>query len=197
MEASSKPTQPVGDEAILALARPDENLLYHYMLLSLLGTIAAPIVFLPLYFKYHTLRYKLDREGVSASWGLLFRREVHLTYKRIQDIHVKRNVVERWLGIATIQVQTAAGSSSAELSFEGIREFDALREFLYRRMRGHEVATGVSGTAPAAATVAGAGSPSASGSPPAPVGADADVIALLRSIQAEIEATRRALESRS
>lgn len=170
------------DARILALQRPDPNLLWLYALTSLLALIAAPIVFVPLYFKYHTLRYKLDAEGVSASWGILFRREVHLTYKRVQDIHVKRNFVERWLGIGTVEVQTASGSTSSELSFEGVREFDALREFLYRRMRGHETARGVGDA------TANAGEPAHA--------SHAEVVALLRSIQTELEATRRALESK-
>jgi putative membrane protein len=186
METSTRPAASLEDERILALERPDKNLLVLYALTACLTTIAAPIVIIPLYFKYHTLRYKLDREGVSASWGILFRREVHLTYKRIQDIHLKRNFVERWLGIATIQVQTASGSSSSELSFEGIRDFEALREFLYRRMRGHEIAH-----AGDAAAVRGGDALAAVGA-----GADAEVVALLRSIQSEIEATRRALEAR-
>ncbi len=167
--------KPVDDARILALTRPDPNLLWLYALTSLLALVFAPIVFVPLYFKYHTLRYKLDAEGVSASWGILFRREVHLTYKRIQDIHVKRNFVERWLGIGTVEVQTASGSTSSELAFEGMRDFDLLREFLYRRMRGHEVARAT----PAAAATA-----------------DADVVAILRAIQADLEATRRAVESK-
>ena len=198
MEPTPQPPTPVDDDKILSLQRPDKNLMVLYALTACLATIAAPIVIIPLYFKYHTLRYKLDREGVSASWGILFRREVHLTYKRIQDIHLKRNFVERWLGIATIQVQTASGSSSSELSFEGIREFDALREFLYRRMRGHEIVhAGATRTAGSTAGSAPAGFAAASsGAPSTATSSDADVVALLRSIQSEIEATRRALEAR-
>ena len=188
------PEVPVRDEAILALERPDPNLLLHYAILSCLALIAAPIVFVPLFFKYHTLRYKLDREGISASWGILFKREVHLTYKRIQDIHLKRNFVERWLGIATIEVQTASGSSTSELSFEGIRQFDALREFLYRRMRGHELSESSSSSASASAS----SSPGAAAQHDARTGgADAEVVAVLRSIQSELEAARRALEART
>jgi putative membrane protein len=225
MDHNQRSSGPAGEERILALERPDKNLLVLYALMSLLTTIAAPFVFVPLFFKYHTLRYKLDREGISASWGILFKREVHLTYKRIQDIHVKRNFFERWLGIATIEVQTASGSSSSELSFEGIREFDALREFLYRRMRGHELVSEGSGLGAGARAVGASGagadgggsgtrSAGAAGQAAAGIGssaataagnvgaadadsADAEVVALLRSIQAEIEATRRALEARS
>ena len=34
------------------------------------------MVLLPyLYFRYHTMRFRFDREGIAMSWGLLFRRE--------------------------------------------------------------------------------------------------------------------------
>ena len=178
---------PKTDAEIQAITRPDDNLLWLYALTSLLALIAAPIVFVPLFFKYHTLRYKLDEEGISASWGILFRREVHLTYKRIQDIHVKRNFVERWLGIGTVEVQTASGSASSELSLEGMRDHEALRDFLYRRMRGHELAQSAASPSKAAGALA---------SSAAAAGTDAEIVTLLRGIQAEIEATRRALESR-
>src|SRR5690606_33558570 len=92
--------------------------------------------FLPLYFKYETLRYRFDDKGISMSWGLLFRREVHLTYRRIQDIQLTRNIVQRWLGLASVAIQTASGASSAEMVIEGVLEAEALRDYLYRQMRG-------------------------------------------------------------
>lgn len=173
---------------MLALTRPERGLLGLYALYSLAAFCAAPIVFVPLYFKYHTLRYRLDEEGISASWGILFRREVHLTYKRIQDIHVRRNLFERWLDIATVQVQTASGSSSGELALEGIRDHDAVRDFLYRRMRGHELASG-------AATSTGARvEPAATGAGGA--GGERELVELLRAATRELEGARRALERR-
>jgi putative membrane protein len=69
-------------------------------------------------------------------WGVLLRRETLLTYRRIQDIHLTRNVLQRWMGLATVSIQTASGASSAEMSIEGILEAEALRDFLYHRMRG-------------------------------------------------------------
>src|SRR5262245_14618287 len=82
------------------------------------------------------MRYKFSDDGISMSWGILFRREIIVNYARIQDIHLKSNIVERWLGLARILVQTASGTQSAELTIEGIKEFDLLRDFLYSRMRG-------------------------------------------------------------
>ncbi len=175
------------DAEVLGLTRPHRNLLWLYSAYALASLCVAPIVWVPLYFKFHTLRYRLDTEGISASWGILFRREIHLTYKRIQDIHVKRNLVERWLGIATIQVQTASGGQAAELALEGIRDHDAVREFLYRRMRGHESARAPESAGPDASVLAGA-----SGSRPG----DAELLGLLRDLKHELEATRRAIEGR-
>jgi putative membrane protein len=121
---------------IFQLERPDRRLLTYYVLSSLLAGPFFPILLLPAYFRYHTLRYRFDAEGVSMRWGLLFRREIILNYARIQDIHLSSNLLERWLGLARIQIQTASGSATAEMTLEGFTEFESIRDFLYSKMRG-------------------------------------------------------------
>ena len=69
-------------------------------------------------------------------WGVVFHRQVSLTYGRIQDIHLQSNLIERRLGLARIKVQTAAGSATAEMSIDGLPEYAAVRDYLYSRMRG-------------------------------------------------------------
>ena len=108
----------------------------YYVLTSFL---AGPLFFFPLiylYFRYHTMQYTFDEEGISMKWGILFRREIMLTYARIQDIHLTSNLIERWLRLARIQIQTASASASAEMTIEGLHEFEEVRDFLYSRMRG-------------------------------------------------------------
>jgi uncharacterized protein len=123
------------------LTRPHPRLLHYYLLTALLTGPLMPVVIVPLLFRYFTLRYEFDDRGVAMKWGVVFRREILLTYRRIQDIHLTRNVVQRWLGLATVSLQTASGSSGAEISIEGILEADELRDYLYAKMRGarHEV----------------------------------------------------------
>jgi putative membrane protein len=118
------------------ISRPDRSLLKYYLLVALLTLPAFPFVFLPLLFKYETLKYKFDDEGVSMSWGMLFRREIHLAYRRIQDIHLTRNLLQRWMGLATVAIQTASGSAGPEMSIEGILQAGPLRDYLYAQMRG-------------------------------------------------------------
>lgn len=119
-----------------AITRPDPSLLTYYVLVSAAALFAFPFVFIPLFIRFKTLRYRFDDDGVTMSWGLLFHREVYLTYRRVQDIHVTRNIVERWMGLAKVPIQTASGTSGPTMRIEGIRNPELLRNFLYERMRG-------------------------------------------------------------
>lgn len=123
-------------DAVFAIERPHPKLLTLYVLRSILS---GPFIIVTLpffFFRYHTLRYRFDEEGVAMRWGILFRREVNLTYARIQDIHLTSGPIQRWLGLADLHVQTASGSATAEMVIEGLLEFELLRDFLYTRMRG-------------------------------------------------------------
>lgn len=108
----------------------------YYLLCSLALGPFFPIALIPLVCKYVTLRYRFDDSGIAMQWGVLFRKEIYLTHRRIQDIHLTRNIVQRWFGLATVAVQTASGSATPEMSIEGILEADQLRDYLYSKMRG-------------------------------------------------------------
>lgn len=172
----------------MSLERPCPALWTYYILAAVL-TGPGIIVTLPyLYFRYYTLRYRFDEEGIHMRVGILFRREVNLTYARIQDIHLRSNFVQRWLGLANVQIQTASGSAGAELVIEGFKEFEAIRDFLYTRMRGYQ------------AQPHSAATPRDSNVPPisagARIGEYSEMISLLLSIRDELRRTREALELR-
>src|SRR5688572_14995282 len=160
---------------VFAIERPSPALFKYYVLTSLL---AGPMFFVPLiylYFRYHTMQYSFDDEGISMKWGILFRREIMLTYARIQDIHLTSNIIERWLRLARIQIQTASASASAEMTIEGLHEFELVRDFLYSKMRG------VRNTTASQTTM----------SHP-----ENDLAAALREVAAELRAMREHLERR-
>ena len=167
------------DERVRAIRRPHSKLLRYYVLFSLITGPAFPVVFTVLSLRYRTLRYRFDDEGVTMSWGAVFKREISLTYSRIQDIHVQSNAVERWLGLSRLLVQTASGSAKAEMKIEGLLELSAVRNFMYSRMRGARTAT-----------------PPAVAAPPVPpAGDDAGALAsTLREIAREVAAIRSAVE---
>lgn len=166
--------------AIFALERPVPALWKLYLIRALL---TGPLVFITLpvlWFRYYTLRYRFDAEGVHMKVGILFRREVNLTYARIQDIHLSSGLIQRWLGLADVQIQTAAGSAGAELTIEGFHQSEEIRDFLYTRMRGAREKTPAAPPALPTATDGGETS-----------------VALLLAIRDELRQTRELLQSRA
>lgn len=124
------------ESPVLGIERPSSRLLTYYLINSILwGPLIVGILPYRLA-RYRTLRYRFDQEGISMNWGILFRREIHLTYSRIQDIHLTSGILERYLGLARIQIQTASGKAGAEMTIEGLLEFEQVRDFLYSKMRG-------------------------------------------------------------
>lgn len=174
---------PSNAEAVHAIERPHPRLMTYYFLCCLATVPLFPILILPHYFRYHTMRYRFDAEGVSMRWGILFRREVLLNYSRIQDIHLQSNFVERWLGLGRVLIQTASGSSNAEMTIEGLLECDAVRDFLYAKMRGAKE----KGAAPGHAT----GSPAATTLDAATA---AELVSTLKAVSEEVRALRETLE---
>ncbi len=176
-------TEKLNESAIFAIHRPASSLMTYYLLSSF---VLGPLFFIPLiplYFRYHTLRYRFDEEGISMRWGILFRREINLTYARVQDIHLRSNFVERWLNLARIEVQTASGSSGAEMTLEGLLEFEAIRDYLYTRMRGSRDQRGTA-------------SPTQSTSQQAGDAVQKELAETLRDVTAELRALRETLAGR-
>ena len=164
--------------AIFALERPTPALWKLYIIRSILCGPGVFIVLPVLWFRYYTLRYRFDSEGIHMKVGILFRREVNVTYARIQDIHLSSGIIQRWLGLADVQIQTASGTSGAELTIEGFHESEEIRDFLYARMRGARE--------------------KAPSTPPAlPTAGGDEVVTLLMSIRDELRQTREALETRA
>jgi uncharacterized membrane protein YdbT with pleckstrin-like domain len=183
------PAASTADFDATSITRPDPALMNYYTIVSLLTVVAFPFVFVPLYFKYRTLQYAFDEKGVQMSWGMLFHREIYLTYRRIQDIHVSRNVIQRWLGLATVAVQTASGSSGAEMSIEGIRQPERLRDFLYAKMRGAQDSPSSAAAGEPTDVAEGASGAEATGGQPS-ADLDAEALALLKAIRDELRAAR-------
>lgn len=177
-----------------SITRPDPALRRYYFITSLFGGPFFPVIYLPLWFKYRTLRYRFDDDGVSMSWGQFFQKETYLTYRRIQDIQVTRGLIQRRLGLADLQLQTASGGSGAEMKIEGVCNPDRLRDFLYERMRGAQGGGpgegGLQGRGPTEPGVQAGGSPESAGGAGASArkqDASADeALALLREIRDEL-----------
>jgi len=129
-------TRPFDPQRIYAITRPEPVLLTYYLISALAGLFLYPLVLIPLMIRYYTLGYRFDKESIRKTHGLIFRHEDLVQYARIQDLHISRGILQRWLGLATIEIQTAAGSMAPEMTIIGLTNFEELRDFLYSKMRG-------------------------------------------------------------
>jgi putative membrane protein len=166
----------VDEQAIYRITRPHTKLFTYYLLRALITGPAFPIAILLYYRIYRTLLFKFTGEGITQTWGRLWRKEIYLTYQRIQDIHISRDLFQRWLGLGTVHIQTASGSSKPEMSIDGLLEYEMVRDFLYSRMRGARLRDDVQKP----------GSPDSSGD---------QITPLLREIREELSAIRESLEN--
>jgi uncharacterized protein len=192
-------TEPV-PERIRALERPHPALKTYYFIRAIC-TGPAMVFLLPyFYFRYHTLRYRFDEEGIHMKVGILFRQETNLTYARIQDIHLRSGILQRWLGLANVQIQTASGSAGPELVIEGFKDYEFIRDFLYTRMRGYQAGLHTPRTADgatAASPLPGAGRDVPAAALALPAASEAEMVSLLSGIRDELRRTRELLQARS
>jgi putative membrane protein len=112
------------------ITRPSGKLLAYYFFSSLL---LGPLFFLaliPLLFRYKTMRFAFDDQGITLKYGAFFQTEKRLNYRRIQDIHLTRGIIQRRFGLANVSLFTASGSAGPEMTLEGFSDPDALRDYL-------------------------------------------------------------------
>ena len=172
----------VDAQKVFLLQRPEPALWKYYVIRAILTGPGLLIALPYLYFRYHTLRYRFDEEGIHMKVGILFRQEVNLTYARIQDIHLRSGFIQRWLGLANVEIQTASGSAGGVLVIEGFKEYEMIRDFLYTRMRGYKGAVAL---------------PSATRNASVPADLQSqDAVALLMSIRDELRRTRELVEAK-
>ncbi len=63
---------------------------------------------------------------------------------------MRRNILHRWLGLASVAIQTASGTAGAEMTIEGISDAHAIRDQVMARAR-RSATTGLGDEAPAPA----------------------------------------------
>lgn len=95
----------------------------------LLWLIAAPII--KLWIK--NLSYYIDEDRITIHKGILSKIKQNVPYRAITDFQLHRSLYDRFLGIASIKLQTAGQSPTAtgfEAKLSGLIDWDDLLEQL-------------------------------------------------------------------
>lgn len=88
---------------------------------------------------YQRFDYELTDDTLDIESGVVSRRNREIPIRRVQNVDISRNVVQRVLGIAQINLETAGGSSTeASLKYVSVEEAERLQSEIGRLKRGDE-----------------------------------------------------------
>ncbi|MDE2942684.1 MAG: PH domain-containing protein [Gemmatimonadota bacterium] len=93
------------------------------LLVGLIPLVVGSVV------RYLTFRYRYEEAELVIRSGLLFRRERHVPYARIQNLDAVQGVFHRVLGVVEVKLQTGGGQEpEATLTVLPLPALEALRE---------------------------------------------------------------------
>lgn len=88
-------------------------------LLTVLLTVGAAVVFCWAWWligrRVRSWGYSVRSDDLLVGSGILFRRLVIVPYGRMQLVDVVAGPIDRWLGVATVQLHTAAATTDAAI----------------------------------------------------------------------------------
>ncbi len=117
----------------------------------LMWIISVPII--RLWIK--NLSYSVGEDRITIYKGILAKIQQNIPYRAITDFRLHRSLYDRFLGIGSIQIQTAGQSVSAtgfEGQMSGLMQWDDLLENLREKLKKmHEARQAAGGMAPAQA----------------------------------------------
>jgi len=90
------------------------------------------------YLWIRNLRYEIDDDRIIVCKGILTKVQKNIPYRAITDFILHRSLFDRWLGIASIRVQTAGQTQSAtgyEGNIAGLIDWGELHNELRGRIR--------------------------------------------------------------
>ncbi len=108
------------------------------LVLNVLWWLVAMILSEPY---YRSLRYEIQDDEVVVNVGIWTKSVKHVPYRTVTNMQVKRDVVDRLLGIGTLNIQTAgmSGQKGAEERLVGLSNVQEVYESVageLRRFRG-------------------------------------------------------------
>jgi uncharacterized membrane protein YdbT with pleckstrin-like domain len=86
---------------------------------------------------YRSLRYEVQDDEVVVNVGIWTKSVKHVPYRTVTNLQVKRDVVDRWLGIGTLNIQTAgmSGQTGAEERLVGLSDVQEVYESVAEELR--------------------------------------------------------------
>jgi membrane protein YdbS with pleckstrin-like domain len=114
----------------------------------LLVILPGGVAYVALLLRYDTTWYVMTDRSLRVRRGIWVIHETTITYENIQNVTVKQGPLQRYFGIADVQVQTAGGGGAVQAQqhggavggahtglIEGVADAVRIRDLLVSRMR--------------------------------------------------------------
>jgi uncharacterized protein len=82
---------------------------------------------------YRAWSYRFTRDGVELHHGVFWKRASAMPYHRLQQVDVGQGPLERWLGMSSVQLRTAAATTDASIPGIAQSEVEDVRRLLMQR----------------------------------------------------------------
>jgi len=111
---------------------------------SILFPFMLAVDFVPFWIPkyYHSIRYLFTEGEIIVEKGVWWRHKSTVPYNRITNIDVVQGPISRRFGLRKVRVQTAGysaaggGGAIAEAPIMGVKNFDEIRDFVLKLVRG-------------------------------------------------------------
>lgn len=77
------------------------------------------ILFFIAWVVYNHFHFTIDKHGFQKEYGIIHKRGVTVPFDQIQNVNIIRTLIDRMLGIAKIEIETAGSSSIAKREIIG------------------------------------------------------------------------------
>jgi len=107
---------------------------------------------------YQSLRYEIHEDEMIVNAGIVTKSTKHVPFRTVTNLTVKRGILDRWLGIGTLDIETAGMSNTQgvpEQSLVGLENPQEVYELVVsalHRFRGGMAPTSAEEEAPVAAS---------------------------------------------
>ncbi|MFO7928765.1 MAG: PH domain-containing protein [Candidatus Humimicrobiaceae bacterium] len=101
-----------------------------------LALMAAVLAWIPK--AYREVEYFIEDGSVKMRWGVVWKKQVTVPYKKITNVDITQGPMERFLGTGTLHLQTAGAGgkegTKAELKLPGIKNLGETRDLIVGKL---------------------------------------------------------------
>ncbi|MDR2587280.1 MAG: PH domain-containing protein, partial [Coriobacteriales bacterium] len=92
------------------------------------------------YLSYRRFLWEITESDIHIYSGIIFKKQVHIPFARVQSIDFNATVIDRILGLVKLKIETAGGASNKGVLIPALKlgEAEALRAEVFARKRGSE-----------------------------------------------------------